>query len=388
MAVAQGSFPLTPIHGTAWVHEDSAADEKRLGCILFLEGAPGWLEQVSGFRWSWDSANSASILSLSIEQRPVTIDYRAQNGQVSILGNEFEANEHNAFLVRAIDEEEPRVEGLGLHDLVFDPDDLPPVELLKRNGELRAALTGDVLQGSGSAAPSKAVAIHREALQLFQQQTKKGDKQALKLFKRAAKLGSANAEYGIGLCYQLGRGVGENLRKANDWYEKAAQNGQVDAQFKLGYSYLNGRGVKANVEQALFWYTKAADQGDIPTMTRLAYMYDTGDGLPSNEEQALVWYERAAQAGDLWSQYEMAKRHSKARAAGSSRVAYEWIRGLELQLTFIPPQNRAQIVDLAAELEQELPVAQRAEAEARAMARLVRQSAAKIRRMGSSPGDR
>ena len=43
----------------------------------------------------------------------------------------------------------------------------------------------------------------------------------------------------------------------------AAKNGSVEGQFNIGVCYENGKGVAKNMETAAKWYLKAAEQGDV-----------------------------------------------------------------------------------------------------------------------------
>ncbi len=103
--------------------------------------------------------------------------------------------------------------------------------------------------------------------------------------------GDAFAQYEIGLIYENGTDIPENLRKAAKWYKRAAARksptapiylapvgnqrtgwvmpvqtgpvspGDADAQYRLGLLYLKGRGVKQSRTKAKKWLKRAARQG-------------------------------------------------------------------------------------------------------------------------------
>ena len=53
---------------------------------------------------------------------------------------------------------------------------------------------------------------------------KAGDKaKAFELYRKAAAMGHASAQYNLGLCYGNGEGVKQDYRKAAKWYRKVAQ---------------------------------------------------------------------------------------------------------------------------------------------------------------------
>ena len=57
------------------------------------------------------------------------------------------------------------------------------------------------------------------------------------------------------------------------WYRLAADQGDVGAQYNLGVMYDEGRGVPEDVKEALKWYRLAADQGVADVQYNLGRMY-------------------------------------------------------------------------------------------------------------------
>jgi TPR repeat protein len=70
----------------------------------------------------------------------------------------------------------------------------------------------------------------------------------------------ASAQYSLGLCYELGDGVDEDLGEAVRLYVLAAEQGHDGAQHNLGSCYERGIGVERNLEEAARYYALAADQ--------------------------------------------------------------------------------------------------------------------------------
>ena len=58
--------------------------------------------------------------------------------------------------------------------------------------------------------------------------------------KKAAEQGYAKAQFGLGICYDFGKGVEKNPTEAVKWYRKAAEQGYAQAQCNLGGCYANG----------------------------------------------------------------------------------------------------------------------------------------------------
>jgi TPR repeat protein len=77
-----------------------------------------------------------------------------------------------------------------------------------------------------------------------------------------AELGDVEAQYNLGVMYDEGAGVKQDLTRAADWYRRAAEQGFVDAQTNLGKMYYYGQGVPRDYHEAVRWFRLAADQGD------------------------------------------------------------------------------------------------------------------------------
>lgn len=77
-----------------------------------------------------------------------------------------------------------------------------------------------------------------------------------------AELGDVEAQFNLGVLYDEGAGVEQDLAIAADWYRKAAEQGFIDAQTNLGVMYYYGQGVTRDYQEAAKWFRLAADQGD------------------------------------------------------------------------------------------------------------------------------
>ena len=77
-----------------------------------------------------------------------------------------------------------------------------------------------------------------------------------------AELGDVEAQYNLGVMYDQGASVDQDLGKAANWYRKAAEQGFMDAQANLGMMYYRGDGVPGDHTEAARWFQLAADKGD------------------------------------------------------------------------------------------------------------------------------
>ncbi len=71
----------------------------------------------------------------------------------------------------------------------------------------------------------------------------------------------AEAQYNLGLVYDLGRGIPQDYKEAVRWYRRAADQGYAPGQLDLGLMYAHGRGVPQDYVQAHMWMNLAAAQG-------------------------------------------------------------------------------------------------------------------------------
>jgi TPR repeat protein len=98
----------------------------------------------------------------------------------------------------------------------------------------------------------------------------KGDyKAAYEEWLPLAELGDIEAQYNLGVMYDQGASVDQDLCKAASWYRKAAEQGFIDAQTNLGMMYYRGDGVTGDHTEAARWFQLAADKGDTEATTWL-----------------------------------------------------------------------------------------------------------------------
>jgi hypothetical protein len=89
------------------------------------------------------------------------------------------------------------------------------------------------------------------------------------------------------------------LGKAIRLFRKAAKQGHAEAQLYMGNCYQFGQGVFAfDHEKAIEWYLKSAKQGNAAAYYYLGTCYEWGDyGAPKNENEALKCYQKGMELG-------------------------------------------------------------------------------------------
>ena len=139
-------------------------------------------------------------------------------------------------------------------------------------------------QGTGNTVPGTNSAPHSEL-------------DAKELTAEAEK-GGADAQFHLGLLYEDGVGVEQDLKKAATWYRRAAESGNEYAQFKLGGFYHFGTGVERDYINAAKWYLKSAEQGYDLAQLKLGLMYEEGEGVEKDPTEAAKWFRKAAEQGN------------------------------------------------------------------------------------------
>ena len=84
---------------------------------------------------------------------------------------------------------------------------------------------------------------------------------AVRLLKRAAQGGIADAAFDLAVSYEKGAGIGKSVSKAFEYYMRAALLGDPQAHYETSRMYFYGLGVKRNRDLAEAWRLKAAELG-------------------------------------------------------------------------------------------------------------------------------
>ncbi len=120
---------------------------------------------------------------------------------------------------------------------------------------------------------------------------------AMGIWNQLTRQGNAEAEFGLGLLYDLGNGTPEDPGSAFAWYMLAADAGVPAAEFNVAAMYAAGRGVAQSSEKAALWYARAGARGHHRAQFSLGLLYQQGDGVPRNPAAAAVWFKLAAEGG-------------------------------------------------------------------------------------------
>ena len=117
--------------------------------------------------------------------------------------------------------------------------------------------------------------------------------EAFRFYKRAAEQGLFNAQTGLAVCFEQGKGTEVNLAEAKRWYRKGVDRGDAQSQNNLA-GILDREG---SHREAFELVKLSAQQGYTISETNLGLSYEFGHGTSRNPEEARRWYASAAAKG-------------------------------------------------------------------------------------------
>lgn len=99
-------------------------------------------------------------------------------------------------------------------------------------------------------------------------------------------------------CYQVGKGVDVDLKKAFEMWKIAADGGGKDAAYEVALCYTFGKGVPLDKVAAFKYHKICAEQGSEPAELACGLCYLQGDGVERDVSEAIKWLERAAKSSN------------------------------------------------------------------------------------------
>jgi len=109
-----------------------------------------------------------------------------------------------------------------------------------------------------------------------------------------AKNNDAKACYNLGLMYQDGDGVTQNLDEAVKWYTKSASLDYKEAQYQLASMVFRREIQSISYERAAQYYQQAAELGHVKSQLNLGILYYRGDVIAQDLAASLKWLNLAA----------------------------------------------------------------------------------------------
>jgi uncharacterized protein len=138
-------------------------------------------------------------------------------------------------------------------------------------------------------------------------------KKSINLYTQAAEMGHIPSQNALGEFNSYGTySVLKNPKKGVYWFEKAAKQGSARAQYSLGIIYMGNDGITQDDKKSFYWTKKAAEQGYTLAEYNLGGYYIMGKGVIKSLKDAAYWVKKAYEGGHdnaekMWNKYELWK---------------------------------------------------------------------------------
>ena len=139
----------------------------------------------------------------------------------------------------------------------------------------------------------------------------------------------------LGIHYEQGLGVPQDIERAVMHYEKAAEAGYETVSLRLARSLAVGRyGLTIDLDRAdalaskaILAYEIKAANGSGTAAKVIGRLYRDGEFVPQNNDQALYWFRKASLYGDPGGMHELALLMIKMQASEASiKEAIGWLK--------------------------------------------------------------
>lgn len=120
---------------------------------------------------------------------------------------------------------------------------------------------------------------------------------ALFWFEKAEEHSDFDARYYLGVMYDLGLGVQQDLAKARDYYYPVVPEQGEKVSEIIGAMYFEDVGCPENYPDTISETIAMSEKGNIYVQYKLATLYRNGFGLEKNKDKAMELYSKAAAAG-------------------------------------------------------------------------------------------
>ena len=145
----------------------------------------------------------------------------------------------------------------------------------------------------------------------------------IRMLQDTAKQGLGDAQFNLGVMYEHGHGVTQDLTESIQWYRKAAEQGVASAQFNLGVMCNDGQGEKCDQDEAINWFRKAASQGFVDAQFNLGVMLT----VATDHDEAVRWFRMAADQGYMAAQFNLGFMYEQGQGVERDHIeAIRWYK--------------------------------------------------------------
>jgi hypothetical protein len=139
------------------------------------------------------------------------------------------------------------------------------------------------------------------AFELYCESAARGHPTCKRATRCAVYISHFQAQFGLGWCYEQGRGVAMDKEKAAHYYRLASLKGQHSALNNLGTCYFYGNGTLIDYREAAYWFRRGACCSNSASFAWLGYCYERGSGVEKNEMMAACMYRVGADLGNQFA---------------------------------------------------------------------------------------
>ena len=138
----------------------------------------------------------------------------------------------------------------------------------------------------------------------------------IRLLRQAIALGDGESAGKLAYCYEYGRGIAPDEKKAFELYKLGAQRRNAMSQFKYAEFLILGRpeGNEPDIQEALKWYRTAAGAKNPQALFRMGVFHLDGLGpVEKDPKKAAEYFYESAKLGYAQAQYNLACLFSEGR---------------------------------------------------------------------------
>ena len=154
------------------------------------------------------------------------------------------------------------------------------------------------------------------------------NEEAVEFSQKGCDFGDRMACNSLGLSYETGRGVSQDLPKAVQLYTQACEAKNGISCRNLGSLMLEGKGLAQNAEQAVALFKKSCDFGHATGCMKLGWQVENGDGAKQDYERAVALYRQACDGGDATGCNNLGVAYARGRG-----IAEDKLRAFQLYQT-------------------------------------------------------
>jgi TPR repeat protein len=131
---------------------------------------------------------------------------------------------------------------------------------------------------------------------------------AFQYFRLAAQQKFAPAYYGLGKCFEFGKGCTSSEERALEYFKLGAEQNEIRCLHELGLCYQKGLlGLSKCNAKAFEYFQQAADQKSSDDCCIIGFYFEKGLSVPKSLKKAFEYYSISADLGDPQGQYHVAR---------------------------------------------------------------------------------